>query len=169
VHHSQARVAFTTSTVKLAAVTISIMLTYLFFQVHCPSQSIEGSPCARQTVQIARLAATDGRPRRWRDPASDCQQPTRTAMRGGEGALHCCRAGTGSSNARVCTGQETETCTCQEREKGQEVSADAGQPEEGETVIDGRIISCSRNWYPYTHFAILRYSRYSRYYKRVPQ
>jgi hypothetical protein len=59
-------------------------------------------------------------------------------------ALHCCRAGTGSSNAQVWTGQETETRTCQEREKGQEVSADASQAaEEGETIIDGRIISCS--------------------------
>jgi hypothetical protein len=54
-------------------------------------------------------------------------------MRGGEGALHCYRAGTGSSNAQVCTG-ETETRTCHGREKGYEVFADAGQTEEVEKV-----------------------------------
>jgi hypothetical protein len=37
-----------------------------------------------QTVQIARLAQTHGRPRRWQHLAGDCQQLTRTAMRGGD-------------------------------------------------------------------------------------
>jgi hypothetical protein len=100
-------------------------------------------PMADPDVGVIQLATVNNS-RGLSTTHADCQQLTRTAMRGGEGALHCCRAGTGSSNAQACTGQETETRTCQEREKGQEVSADASQAaEEGETIIDGRIISCS--------------------------
>eukprot|EP01047_Picozoa_sp_COSAG01_P076518 COSAG01_NODE_13460_length_1583_cov_1.254043_1_plen_159_part_00 len=51
---------------------------------------------------LHRLAATDGRPRRWQHPAGDCEQPTQATMRGEEGALHCCRPGKGSSNAQLC-------------------------------------------------------------------
>jgi hypothetical protein len=49
-----------------------------------------------------------------------------------ETKVHCYRAGTGSSNAQVCTGRETATRSCEERDKGQEVSADAGRTEESE-------------------------------------
>eukprot|EP01049_Picozoa_sp_SAG25_P004505 SAG25_NODE_285_length_10382_cov_55.777108_9_plen_186_part_00 len=43
--------------------------------------------CKANRSNCARLAVTDGRPRRWHDPAGDCQQPTRATMRGGAGAL----------------------------------------------------------------------------------